>query len=347
MMGKDDGIKPLLAKTADGLPLSSKEAEIAFELIMTGNATPAQIGAFLMALRVRGETIDEIFAAAKVMRLKATKISAPDASIDIVGTGGDGFGTLNISTGAALVVAACGVPVAKHGNRALSSRSGAADVLTALGVNIECEMSLIEESINHAGFGFMMAPRHHSATRHVAGPRVELATRTIFNVLGPLSNPAGVKRLLVGVFSEKWVEPLAHVLGRLGAEKAWVVHGSDGLDEMTLSGPTYVAEYENGSVNTFECSPADAGLKEAPIKSVQGGDAAYNADALTALLNGEHSPYRDIVCYTSAGALVVAGVANQLGEGVEIAQRAIDEGQAKKTLQLLIEITNKRSNTEI
>ncbi|MEC9022082.1 MAG: anthranilate phosphoribosyltransferase [Pseudomonadota bacterium] len=347
MMSKDDGIKPLLAKTADGLPLSSKEAEIAFELIMTGNATPAQIGAFLMALRVRGETIDEIFAAAKVMRLKATKISAPNASIDIVGTGGDGFGTLNISTGAALVVAACGVPVAKHGNRALSSRSGAADVLTALGVNIECEMSLIEESINHAGFGFMMAPRHHSATRHVAGPRVELATRTIFNVLGPLSNPAGVKRLLVGVFSEKWVEPLAHVLGKLGAEKAWVVHGSDGLDEMTLSGPTYVAEYENGSVNTFECSPADAGLIEAPIKSIQGGDAAYNADALTALLNGEHSPYRDIVCYTSAGALVVAGVANQLGEGVEIAQRAIDEGQAKRTLQLLIEITNKRSNTEI
>lgn len=346
MIGKDDGIKPLLAKSADGLPLSSKEAEIAFELIMTGNATPAQIGAFLMALRVRGETIDEIFAAAKVMRLKATKISAPDASIDIVGTGGDGFGTLNISTGAALVVAACGVPVAKHGNRALSSRSGAADVLTALGVNIECEMRLIEESIKRAGFGFMMAPRHHSATRHVAGPRVELATRTIFNVLGPLSNPAGVKRLLVGVFSEKWVEPLAHVLGKLGAEKAWVVHGSDGLDEMTLSGPTFVAEYENGLVNTFECSPADAGLREAPIKSIQGGDAAYNADALTALLNGEPGPYRDIVCYTSAGALVVAGEAKHLSEGVEIAQRAIDQGQAKKTLQLLIQITNERSSTE-
>ncbi|MEK9848510.1 MAG: anthranilate phosphoribosyltransferase [Rhodospirillaceae bacterium] len=344
MIAKDDGIKPLLAKTADGLPLSSKEAETAFEMIMSGNATPAQIGAFLMALRVRGETIDEIFAAAKVMRLKATKISAPETSIDIVGTGGDGFGTLNISTGAALVVAACGVPVAKHGNRALSSRSGAADVLTALGVNIECEMHLIEESINQAGFGFMMAPRHHSATRHVAGPRVELATRTIFNVLGPLSNPAGVKRLLVGVFAKKWVEPMAHVLGKLGAEKAWVVHGSDGLDEMTLSGTTFVAEYKNGSVSTFECSPGDAGLREAPIESVQGGDAAYNADALTALLNGEHSPYRDIVCYTAAGALIVAGVVNQLSEGVEIAQRAIDEGHAKKILQLLVEITNERAS---
>ena len=344
MIAKDDGIKPLLAKTADGLPLSSKEAETAFEMIMSGNATPAQIGAFLMALRVRGETIDEIFAAAKVMRLKATKISAPETSIDIVGTGGDGFGTLNISTGAALVVAACGVPVAKHGNRALSSRSGAADVLTALGVNIECEMHLIEESINQAGFGFMMAPRHHSATRHVAGPRVELATRTIFNVLGPLSNPAGVKRLLVGVFAKKWVEPMAHVLGKLGAEKAWVVHGSDGLDEMTLSGATFVAEYKNGSVSTFECSPGDAGLREASIESVQGGDAAYNADALTALLNGEHSPYRDIVCYTAAGALIVAGVVNQLSEGVEIAQRAIDEGHAKKILQLLVEITNERAS---
>jgi len=342
MIATADGLKPLLAKVADGNTLNSEEAETAFELIMSGDATPAQIGAFLMALRVRGETVDEIAAAAKIMRSKATAISAPPDAIDVVGTGGDGAGTLNISTASALVVAGCGVPVAKHGNRALSSRAGAADVLAALGVNIDCDMDLIEKAIIEAGFGFMMAPRHHSATRHVAGPRVELATRTIFNLLGPLSNPAGVNRLLVGVFAREWVEPMAQVLGNLGAEKAWVVHGSDGLDELTTTGASYVAAYENGAVRTFETTPADAGLPESSAEDLKGGDGAYNAQALTALLDGAPSAYRDIVIYTAAAALVVADKADDLKAGAEMAASAIDSGKARAALDSLIAITNER-----
>lgn len=340
MNGSPDGIKPLLNKVAGGTALTEDEASEAFNIIMSGDATPAQIGAFLMALRVRGETVDEITAAARVMRSKATHISAPADAIDIVGTGGDGGGTLNISTGAAIVVAGCGVPIAKHGNRALSSRAGAADVLTALGVNIDCDMALIEKSIREAGIGFMMAPRHHSATRHVAGPRVELATRTVFNILGPLSNPANVDLLLVGVFAREWVRPMAEVLGKLGARKAWVVHGSDGLDELTTTGPTYVAALEDGKVTEFEVSPSDAGIPIAKPKSLKGGDAEQNAAAMRAMLAGEPGPYRDVVVYTAAAALIVAEKVKDLAEGAQIAAKAIDSGDAMAALENLARITN-------
>jgi anthranilate phosphoribosyltransferase len=340
MNGSADGIKPLLNKVAGGITLSEDEASEAFNIIMSGDATPAQIGAFLMALRVRGETVDEITAAAKVMRAKATHISAPADAIDIVGTGGDGGGTLNISTGAAIVVAGCGVPIAKHGNRALSSKAGAADVLMALGVNIDCDMALIEKSIREAGIGFMMAPRHHSATRHVAGPRVELATRTVFNILGPLSNPANVDRLLVGVFAREWVQPMAEVLGKLGARKAWVVHGSDGLDELTTTGPSYVSALENGKVTNFEVSPTDAGLPLAKAEDLLGGDAAENAAAMTAMLAGEESAYRDVVVYTAAAALVVADKATDLAEGARMASAAIYTGKARAALDAMVRITN-------
>ena len=335
-----DELKPLLGTVADGKSLNEEEAERAFEIIMTGNASPSQIGAFLMALRVRGETVEEITAAARIMRAKATHITAPDNAMDVVGTGGDGSGSLNVSTGAALVVAGCGVPVAKHGNRALSSRAGAADVLTALGVNIDCDMSLIEKSIRDAGIGFMMAPRHHSATRHVAPTRMELATRTIFNILGPLSNPAEVRRLMVGVFAREWVEPVAQVLGKLGAEKAWVVHGSDGLDELTTTGPSTVAALENGTVKAFEVTPEDAGLPIAKSADLLGGDGAYNAKAMTAMLSGEQSAFRDIVIFSAAAALVVADRAADLKDGAAIAAAAIDNGKAKTALETMVRITN-------
>jgi len=334
------GIKPLLNKVASGKTLNETEAENAFDIMMSGDATPSQIGAFLMALRVRGESVEEITAAARIMRSKARSISAPKDAIDIVGTGGDGGGTLNISTGAALVTAGCGITIAKHGNRALSSRSGAADVLGALGVNIDCEMTKIEKSIRKAKFGFMMAPRHHSATRHVAGPRVELGTRTIFNILGPLSNPAGVNRLLVGVFAREWVEPMAQVLGNLGAERAWVVHGSDGLDELTTTGNSYVSALENGIVTNFQISPSDAGIPIANPEDLKGGDARDNAEAMMRMLEGEPSAFRNIVIYTAGAALIVAGKVQNLKDGAEIASDAIDSGQAKRALEELIIITN-------
>ena len=340
-----EGIKPLLNKVAAGQALSEPEAENAFNIVMSGDATPAQIGAFLMALRVRGETVDEITAAARIMRSKALMITAPKNAMDVVGTGGDASGTLNISTGSAIVVAGCGVPIAKHGNRALSSRAGAADVLGALGVNIDCEMPLIEKSIRDAGIGFMMAPRHHSATRHVAGPRVELATRTIFNILGPLSNPAGVNRLLVGVFAKEWVEPMAKVFGKLGAEKAWVIHGSDGIDELTTTGPSYVSAYEDGKVTNFEVSPADAGIPFSKTEDIKGGDAEENAKAMTAMLSGEKGAFRDIVIYTAAAALIVADKADNLKEGAAIAANAIDSGKAKKALEMMVLITNEGNAT--
>ncbi len=339
-MSDMDDIKGLLGKVADGNALSEQEAETAFDTIMSGDATPAQIGAFLMALRVRGETVDEITAAARIMRSKALHLQAPDGAMDVVGTGGDGGGTLNISTGAAIVVAGCGVPVAKHGNRALSSRCGAADVLGALGVNIDTDMSLIEKSMAEAGIGFMMAPRHHSATRHVAGPRVELATRTIFNILGPLSNPANVQRLLVGVFAADWVEPMAQVLGKLGAEKAWVVHGSDGLDELTTTGASSVAELKDGKVTSFEVSPEDAGLPRAAAADLKGGDAEYNAAAMRAMLAGDSGAFRDIVCYTAGAAMIVADRAADLKQGAALAAEAIDSGKAAAALQRMVEITN-------
>jgi anthranilate phosphoribosyltransferase len=340
MNGEPRDFKGLIAQVADGAALGRDQAEEAFEIIMSGEATPSQMGAFLMALRVRGETIDEITGAATVMRAKALAVQAPEGAIDTCGTGGDASGTYNISTGAALVAAAAGVPVAKHGNRALSSRSGSADVLAALGVNIEAEMPHVEKALSQANIGFLMAPRHHSAMRHVGPTRVELGTRTIFNLLGPLSNPAGTKRQLIGVFHRQWTEPLAEVLGQLGSERAWVVHGSDGLDEITTTGATYVSELKDGSVASFEVTPEDAGLTRADPADLKGGDAETNAKAITAMLGGEGGPYRDIVVLNAAAALVVAGKADDLKDGAGVAAGAIDSGSAKETLAQLVAISN-------
>jgi anthranilate phosphoribosyltransferase len=339
MSGGRSDLKPFLAQVAAGRTLSEAEAEAAFEVIMSGDATPAQMGGFLMALRVRGESVEEIAGAARIMRAKALSIDAPPGTVDTCGTGGDGSGSFNISTAAALVVAGSGVPVAKHGNRALSSHSGSADVLQALGVNIDAEPALVRRCLWELGIGFLMAPRHHSATRHVAPARVELGTRTIFNLLGPLSNPARAKRQLVGVFAPEWVRPMAEVLGRLGAERAWVVHGA-GLDELTTAGRTQVAALEDGAVETFEIDAAAFGLPPARIADLKGGDPAHNARLMCALLEGARGPLRDVVLLNSAAALVVAGRAADLGEGLALAAHAIDSGAARKVLQDLVALTN-------
>ena len=332
-------LKPLLAIVAAGRHLSESEAEAAFEIIMSGNATPSQIGAFLMALRVRGESVDEITGAARIMRAKALAIEAPPGTIDTVGTGGDSSGTFNISTASALVVAGCGVPVAKHGNRAFSSKSGAADVLAALGVNIDCDMEIVRRCLWEVGICFLMAPRHHSATRHVAPTRVELATRTIFNLLGPLSNPAGTRRQLVGVFAPEWVRPIAEVLGRLGAEHVWVVHGS-GIDELTTAGTTTVAEFKDGRVIEFEVEPEEAGVKPASLDQLKGGEPAHNAALMRDLLGGSPGALRDVVLLNSAASLIVAGRAASLGEGAELAAQSIDSGTARRVLEKLVAMTN-------
>ncbi|MEX2201735.1 MAG: anthranilate phosphoribosyltransferase [Dongiaceae bacterium] len=339
-MSSAGDLKPLLAAAATGRPLTAVEAEQAFDIMMSGNATPAQIGGFLMALRVRGETVEEITGAVRAMRAKMTRIHAPEGAIDTCGTGGDASGTWNISTGAALVVAACGVPVAKHGNRALSSRTGAADVLAALGVNIDAEMPLVERALREAGICFMMAPRHHSAMRHVGPTRVELGTRTMFNLMGPLSNPAGTKRQLIGVFAEQWLEPLAHVLAELGTERAWLVHGSDGIDEITTTGLTHVAELSGGQVRRFDVTPEEAGLPRALPADLKGGDAEANAGAIRALLGGQHGPYRDIVLLNAAAALLVAGKVPNLKAGVRDAAKAIDGGGAKRALERLVAVSH-------
>ncbi len=338
-----DTFKALLALTADGGELSTQQAEQAFEIIMSGEATPSQIGGFLMALRVRGETVDEISGAARVMRAKALHIDAPEGAIDTCGTGGDASGTFNISTGAALVVAAAGVPVAKHGNRALSSKSGSADVLAALGVNIDADMELVKECLWSNNIGFLMAPRHHSAMRHVGPVRVELGTRTIFNLLGPLSNPANARSQLVGVFHRQWTEPLARVLGNLGSKRAWVVHGADGLDELTTTGTSHVAELKDGEVTCFEITPEDAGIGRAKPADLKGGDADTNAKALGAMLDGAPGAYRDIVLLNAAAALIVAGKAGDLKAGVTLGNEAIASGKARATLDKLVEITNRAS----
>ena len=336
----DPSMKSLLAKVADGNTLDEGEAESAFDIIMSGDATPSQIGAFLMALRVRGETVAEITGAVRIMRAKALMLEAPDGAMDIVGTGGDASGTFNISTATAIVVAATGQPVAKHGNKALSSKSGAADVLSALGVNLEAPMEVIEQCMGEAGIGFMLAPRHHSAMRHVGPTRVELGTRTIFNLLGPLSNPAGVKRQFTGVFARQWIEPMARVLGNLGCERAWVVHGSDGLDELTTTGPSFVAELRQGSVSTFEVSPEDAGLPKASPEDLKGGDPEVNAKAMKDMLAGSPGPFRDVVLYNAAASLMVADKADTLTQGVALAAAAIDGGKAVETLGKLVAISN-------
>jgi anthranilate phosphoribosyltransferase len=332
-------LKPLLAQVAAGRALSEAEAETAFDIIMSGNATPSQMGGLLMALRVRGETVEEIAGAARTMRAKALTIGAPPGTIDTVGTGGDGVGTFNISTASALVVAGCGVPVAKHGNRAFSSKSGAADVLAALGVNIEADMAVVRRCLWEIGICFLMAPRHHSAMRHVGPTRVELGTRTIFNLLGPLSNPAGTRHQLVGVFAREWVVPMAEVLGRLGAERAWVVHGA-GIDELTTAGVTTVAEWHRGEVVEFSVMPEDAGLKPSRLDDLKGGEPAQNAVLMRGLLDGAAGPLRDVVLLNSAAALVVAGRAENLRQGADLAAGAIDSGQAKQVLDRLVAMTN-------
>jgi len=332
--------KPLLAKVAGGQPLAREEAVEAFDIIMSGEATPSQMGAFLMALRVRGETVEEITGAAEVMRAKMLRVEAPADAIDVVGTGGDASGSYNISTCAAFVVAGCGVPVAKHGNRALSSRSGSADTLAALGVAVELEPAAISRCIAEAGIGFMFAPGHHAAMRHVGPTRVELGTRTVFNLLGPIANPAGVRRQLVGVFARAWVEPIARVLRNLGSERAVVVHGSDGLDEITTTGPTWISRLENGEVTSAELSPEEAGLPRASPDDLKGADAAHNAAALRRVLEGEPGPYRDITLMNAGASLMVAGRARSLREGVAAAADAIASGAALGRLERLVAVSN-------
>jgi anthranilate phosphoribosyltransferase len=338
MTGDIQDFRQLLARVADGNSLSEQEAERAFDIMMSGDATPSQMGGFLMALRVRGETVDEITGAARAMRAKAIHVTAPEGAMDVVGTGGDASGTYNISTTTAIVVAGCGVPVAKHGNRAFTSKSGAADILGALGIDVEAEFDQVEQAIAEANIGFLMAPRHHGAMRNVGPTRVELGTRTIFNILGPLSNPASVKHLLVGCFSRDWIEPMARVLGNLGAERAWVVHGSDGMDELTTTGPSYVVEYNHGAVSAFEITPDDAGLPLAKPEDLKGGTPAENAAALRRVLDGEAGAYRDIVVYNTAAALVVVGAAANLGEAAGVAADSIDSGKAKAALEKLVSI---------
>jgi anthranilate phosphoribosyltransferase len=332
-------LKPFLARIAAGERLAEAEAEAAFDAIMSGDATPSQMGAFLMALRMRGESVAEIAGAARIMRAKALAIEAPPGALDTCGTGGDGSGSFNISTAAALVVAGCGVPVAKHGNRALSSRSGSADVLKALGVDIDADLDIVRRCLWEVGIGFLMAPRHHSATRHVAPTRVELGTRTIFNLLGPLSNPANAKRQLVGVFAPEWVRPMAEVLGRLGSERAWVVHGA-GIDELTTAGKTMVAALEDGAVRTFEIEAAEYGLPPARLDDLAGGDPERNARLMLDLLEGAPGPLRDVVLLNGAAALLVAGRVGDLGEGLALAARSIDSGAARRVLRELVALTN-------
>lgn len=328
--------KTFIAKVASGATLSREESKAAFDIMMSGEATPSQIGGFLMALRVRGETVDEIAGAVASMRSKMLTVDVPVGAIDIVGTGGDASGSLNISTASALVAAGAGAIVAKHGNRALSSRAGAADTLLALGVKIDIGPETISACVAGAGVGFMFAPMHHSAMRHVGPSRVELGTRTIFNVLGPLSNPAGVKRQLTGVYARPLLEPLAEVLGSLGSEVVWIVHGSEGFDEMTLSGPTAVAEYRDGRVRTFEVLPEDAGLPHYPASAIKGGTAEENAVALRALLDGASGAYRDTVLLNVAAALIVADKVDDLKDGVTMAADAIDSGRARVALDKLV-----------
>jgi anthranilate phosphoribosyltransferase len=335
-------LKPFLAKVANGDALTRAEAEEAFGVMMAGEATPAQIGGFLMALRVRGETVEEIAGAVSVMRANMLKVVAPADAVDIVGTGGDHAGTLNVSTCAAFILAGCGITVAKHGNRALSSRSGSADVLMSLGVKVDLTPAEISRVIAEAGLGFMFAPTHHAAMRFVGPSRVELGTRTIFNLLGPLANPAGVEHLLIGVFSPDWLMPLAETLRTLGTRNAWVVYG-DGLDEMTVCGRTDIVTLRDGVIARRAIEPEDLGLRRADIAEIKGGDAEHNALALRAVLEGDINGYRDIALLNAAGALTMAGRVEDLAAGLTLARDSIDSGRALAALTRLIAATNRGS----
>ncbi|MEO9457907.1 MAG: anthranilate phosphoribosyltransferase [Lentilitoribacter sp.] len=333
-------LKPFIGKVAEGGLLSVDEAREAFNVIMSGDATPSQIGGFLMALRMRGETVDEISGAVAVMREKMLPVKAPSDAIDIVGTGGTGSGKYNISTCTAFVVAGCGVTIAKHGNKALSSKSGTADCFNALGLSLDLDVKGVETCIEDAGIGFMFAPNHHSAMRHVGPTRVELGTRTIFNLLGPLSNPANVSRQLLGVFSPQWVEPLAEVLKDRGSTSVWVVHG-DGLDELTTTGPSQISALKDGEIKSFTLSPEDAGLQKVDISELLGGDGVHNAKALKDVLQGAKNAYREIVLLNSAASLIVAEKTDDIREGVEIAANSIDSGAAMDKLEQLISTSNR------
>ena len=332
-------IKSLIAVAADRA-LSAAEARTAFEILFECEASPAQVGGFLMALRTRGETVDEYAAAAAVMRAKCRAVRAPEGAMDIVGTGGDGKGTLNISTAAAFVVAGAGVPVAKHGNRNLSSRSGAADALGALGVNVMVGPEVVERALAEAGIGFMMAPMHHPAMAYVGPVRAELGTRTIFNILGPLTNPAGVKRQLTGAFARDLIRPMAETLAELGSEAAWLVHGADGTDEVSIAGVTWVAGLKDLAITEFEVSPEDAGLPLHPLKAILGGSPEDNGKAFAALLDGAAGAYRDAVLLNAAAALVIADRSGDLRQGVEMAAESIDSGAAKTCIKTLARITS-------
>ncbi|MEM8749253.1 MAG: anthranilate phosphoribosyltransferase [Pseudomonadota bacterium] len=332
-------MKELIAKVAAGESLSRDEAERAFDIMMSGDATPSQIGAFLMGLRVRGETVDEITGAVTTMRKKMLRVEAPEDAVDIVGTGGTQTGTYSISTCSAFVMAGAGVKVAKHGNRALSSKTGTADTLEALGVNLETTPDLVAKCVRDAGVGFMFAPAHHAAMRHVGPSRVEMGTRTIFNLLGPLSNPAGVKRQVLGVFSPDWLDPLAHVLKNLGSAHVWLVHG-DGMDEITVTGETKIVELKDGVVRTFTVTPDDVGLPTHDSSLIKGGDAAQNAAALKDVLEGKPSAYRDMVLMNAGAGIHVGGLADTLRDGVEQAASSIDDGHAKAALDRLVAVSN-------
>jgi anthranilate phosphoribosyltransferase len=332
-------LKPLIAKVANGESLTREESRQAFDILMSGEATPSQIGGFLMALRVRGETVDEIIGAVSSMRARMLPVEAPADAVDIVGTGGDGTGTYNISTLASLILAGTGVSVAKHGNKALSSKSGAADALSALGVKLDIGPEGISRCIRDAGIGFMFAQMHHSAMRHVGPTRVELGTRTIFNVLGPLSNPAGAKRQLLGVFAARWLVPLAEVLRDLGSESVWVVYG-DGMDEITTTGVTNVAALENGKIRTFDLTPKDFGVPLANMADLRGGDGIANAAALRDVLSGRKNAYRDISLCNAAAALVIAGKSETLTGAMKLASDALDDGRAAAALDRLVSVSN-------
>ena len=332
-------LKPFIAKVANREPLTREEARAAFDILMSGEATPSQIGGFLMALRVRGETVPEIVGAVETMRAKMLRVDAPDDVIDIVGTGGDGTGTYNISTLAALITAGAGVKVAKHGNRALSSKSGAADALSALGVNLEIGPTDIGRCIADAGIGFMFAQLHHSAMRHVGPSRVELGTRTIFNILGPLSNPAGAKRQLLGVYAPAWCQPIAEVLRDLGSETVWVVHGQ-GMDEIATTGSTEVTALEDGKIRSFQLTPADFGLPTVTLADLKGGDGKANAEALRAVLAGAKNAYRDISLANAAASLVIAGKAETIAKGMKLATESLESGNAAAALDRLVAVSN-------
>ena len=336
MSGDIDDFRGLLAKVGNGATLGIAEAERAFDIMTSGNATPAQMGAFLMGLKVRGETAEELAGGARALRAKVLRVNAPEGAIDIVGTGGDHHGTYNVSSCSAFVVAGAGVPVAKHGNRAFTSKSGAADVLSALGIGLELDVAILEKALAEAKVCFLMAPHHHGAMRNVGGARAELApSRTIFNLLGPMSNPAFVKRQLVGVFDRRWLKPVAEALGQVGLERALVVHGQDGMDEITTTAKTWAASLENGKVSEIEIAPEEIGVKRASLAELKGADAAHNAEAIKQVLAGKPGPFRDIVLLNSAAALMVAGKATTLKDGAALAAASIDGGKAAAALATL------------